>query len=158
MGSPFGTPPNLPKFMPKRPENALPKPRKLRNSLVVYADKKRIVFGNYDDTATWKKFSDFCQKRQNGENETPSTSASSPTSGGYPPNGTSGKPVLIADLVTQFLESAKKNKSKSDFSKLQDCRSSVVAVQRFAYRRIRCLPVTTGTRRIRQSRLRSNAL
>ena len=109
--------------MPKRLENALPKPRKLRNSLVVYADKKRIVFGNYDDTATWKKFSDFCQKRQNGENETPGTSASSPPSDWYPSNagefkpsnGTVSNPALIADLVTQFLEAAQKTKSPGDF-------------------------------------------
>ena len=116
-------PPNLPKIMPKRPENALPKPRKLRNSLVIYTDRKRIVFGNYDDTATWKKFSDFCEKWQNGESETPSTSTSSPHSGWYPPNagefkpsnGTVSNPALIADLVTQFLESAQKTKSPGDF-------------------------------------------
>jgi len=110
--------------MPKRSENALPKPRKLRNSLVAYVDRKRIVFGDYDDTATWKKFSDFCEERKKGVSETPAPEV--PPAGGQPPEGSfnapngippnNGNTALIADLVTQFLEAAQKTKNPSDFS------------------------------------------
>jgi hypothetical protein len=109
--------------MPKRRENALPKPRKLRNSLVAYVDGKRIVFGNYDDTTTWKKFSDFCEQRQKGGGETPAPVV--PAAGGHPPNvafnvpdgspASGGNSALVADLVTQFLEFAQKTKNPSDF-------------------------------------------
>jgi hypothetical protein len=118
----FGLPLTYQKVMPKRNENALPKPRRLRNSLVVYVDGKRIVFGNYDDTATWKKFSDFCEQRQKGESETlapvvslveehPPGGSSNAPHGGHPNGGNS---ALVADLVTQFLEFAQKTKNSSD--------------------------------------------
>ena len=110
--------------MPKRPENALPKPQRFRNSLVVYVDKKRVVFGNYNDPTAWKKFTDFCEQRQNVASE--SLASTSPPTGellspgsfgiprSMPPNG--GNSALIADLVTQFLEFAQGTKNPSDFS------------------------------------------
>ena len=114
----------LPKTMPKRPENNLPKPRKVNGSLLaIYVDKKRIVFGNYNDLAAWKKYSEFCEKRQNGESEAPAPVA--PLAGGHSPTGSfspsdSSPPggsnaALVADLVTQFLEAAQTTKNPSDF-------------------------------------------
>ena len=105
--------------MPKREEKSRPNPRKVRNSLAVYVDKQRIVFGNYDDPVAWKKYSEFCEKRQSGENETP-VSSEPPALGGCPPNAvavhTPGKPALVGELVTRFLESAQETKNPSDFS------------------------------------------
>ena len=104
--------------MPKRKEKSRPKPHKVRYSLAVYVDKQRIVFGNYDDPAAWQKYSDFCEQRQNGGNETSAASVPSNLGGCSPgvtvPN-TTGNPALIADLVTQFLEAAQKAKNPSDY-------------------------------------------
>ena len=106
--------------MPKRKENRPPKPLKVRNSLAVYVDKKRIIFGNYDDPASWKKYADFCEKRKNGENETSTVPAPPIHSAGFPPNaivsGVPGTPALVGELVTQFLEFAKETKNPSDYS------------------------------------------
>ena len=110
--------------MPKRPENSLPSPRKVNGSLLaIYVDKKRIVLGNYNDPAAWKKYSDFCEQRQKGESENVAPAAS--VAGGYPPTGAfdapdgspphGGNTALVADLVTQFLESAQTTKNSSDF-------------------------------------------
>ena len=110
--------------MPKRPENSLPTPRKVNGSLLaVYVDRKRIVFGNYNDPAAWKKFSDFCEQRKKGESEPPAPEVPSVgglppkrrfcTPDGNPPNG--GNTALIAELVTQFLDFAQKTKQSGDF-------------------------------------------
>ena len=120
----FGLPLTYQRVMPKRRKNALPKPCKLRNSLVAYADGKRIVFGNYDDTATWKKFSDFCEQRQKGESEPPAPTVPpveehSPGGSFNVPHGSSpngSNTALVADLVTQFLEFAQKSKNPGDFA------------------------------------------
>ena len=77
------------------------------------------MFGSYDDTATWKKFSDFCEMLQNRESGTPapvvtSTRGLPPDESFKAPNG--GSPALVADLITQFLDSAQKTKNPSDFS------------------------------------------
>jgi len=110
--------------MPKRLENALPKPRKLRNSLVAYADGKRVVFGNYDDAATWKKFSDFCEERKNKGTQTPAQpSLTDPPTSDQPPNRAScvptnrngNTPILVGELITQFLEAAQKTRNQIDF-------------------------------------------
>ena len=105
--------------MPKREKKSRPKPHKVRNSLAVYVDKQRIVFGNYDDPVAWQKYADFCEKRQNGETGVPVKSVP-PASGGNPPNTTALNPAdnsaLVGELVTQFLEFAKETKNPSDFS------------------------------------------
>jgi len=106
--------------MPKREKKSRPKPHKVRNSLAVYVDKQRIVFGNYDDPVAWQKYADFCEKRQNGGNGTSTASAPLPTSNEHPPNAivsaVPGAPALVGELVTQFLEFAKEAKNPSDYS------------------------------------------
>ena len=112
--------PNHQKQMSKRNENRPPKPLKSRNSLVVYVDKRRIFFGNYDDPASWKKYAEFCEKWKNGESGTSIGSAQPIHSAGHPPNvavpAVPGAPALVGELVTQFLEFAKEAKNPSDYS------------------------------------------
>ena len=110
--------------MPKRTDNCRPKPiRDERNRLVVYAEKKRHVFGKYDDPAAWEKYNAFCEERRNSGRETASLLSVTPVNG-LPPKRVSNALVntpssspLIADLVAEFLDYAAEKKDKSDFSK-----------------------------------------
>jgi len=117
--------------MPKRPENSLPAPKKARNSLVAYVDGKRVTFGQWGDPAALKKFAEFFQNRQNGEQkklppDSPmggqdgggsafNTACCSPQDGGdYP---------LIADLVAAFLPYAKEHKGNGFYGFRVVCRA-----------------------------------
>ena len=112
--------------MPKRTENCRPKPiRDKRNRLVVYAEKRRVVFGKYDDPVAWEKYNAFCEERQNRGKEAAPLLSVTPVSELPPkkvsnaPVGTTGKLPLIADLVAEFLDYAEEKKDKSDFSKFK---------------------------------------
>ena len=92
--------------MPKRSENAVPKPKKRRNSLVIYGNfgnKRYFVFGNWADPVAWVRYEAYVSTGQ-----LPSKPTLEPLTGGViPQNGTlNGTRGISENLHENFAENS----------------------------------------------------
>ena len=103
--------------MPKRTENCRPKPIKdNRNRLIVYVDKKRTVFGKYNDPAAWEEYNAFCESRQNrGSEASKPVSVAPPNKALDVPHCSPGNFPSVAVLVAEFLDYAVNAKNPGDY-------------------------------------------